>query len=677
LGTRKEASDSPRLLEPVSSLSFVSASGAVISQQKQESSEEGERELILCCGFEAQHTAAAAKRQGVWSLRNSFRKAKMSVENMNKNGPVLPGNEQEEITEGASLCSQYEAKVRPCIDLIDSLRDLGVEKDLGLPAIAVIGDQSSGKSSVLEALSGVALPRGSGIVTRCPLELKLKKTHHTKEWKGKIAYLDTVQELNNSSGVEEAVITAQNKMAGKGVGISHDLISLEICSHDIPDLTLIDLPGIARVAVGNQPEDIGMQITTLIQKYINKQETINLVVVPGNVDIATTEALKMAQEVDPQGERTLGIVTKPDLVDKGVEEEIVDIVQNQRVPLRKGYMIVKCRGQTDINKKVSLKDAIQNERRFFEEHTIFRSLLEEGKATIPLLAERLTQELIEHINKITYFTQALSKIKEGEDVSADFKKPRLFTTLRRFFNTWQDQIKSNISDVRNNLEEIWNFEYKYRGKELPGFVSYKTFEVIVKQQIEKLKLPAVEMLKEVAEHVQEVFVETAALHFSNFYNLLRAAKNNIDDIKEKQEKKAESMIINHFKLESLVYCQDNIYSIDIEAVRENNPLLLPPKKSLPTSAATCSLNEMNYHLTAYFKSAGIRLGTQIPMIIQGIVLHDFVEELQHAMMQLLQNKEQYDVLLHERKDSAGERATLQERIKRLTKARQRLARFPL
>jgi hypothetical protein len=61
-----------------------------------------------------------------------------------------------------NLCRQYEEKVRPCIDLIDSLRALGVEKDLALPAIAVIGDQSSGKSSVLEALSGVALPRGSG-----------------------------------------------------------------------------------------------------------------------------------------------------------------------------------------------------------------------------------------------------------------------------------------------------------------------------------------------------------------------------------------------------------------------------------------------------------------------------------------------------------------------------------
>ncbi|CDQ61182.1 unnamed protein product [Oncorhynchus mykiss] len=205
-----------------------------------------------------------------------------------------------------TLNQHYEEKVRPCIDLIDSLRSLGVEKDLALPAIAVIGDQSSGKSSVLEALSGVALPRGSGIVTRCPLELKMKRKKEGEEWHGKISYQDHEEEIEDPSDVEKKIREAQDEMAGVGVGISDDLISLEIGSPDVPDLTLIDLPGIARVAVKGQPENIGEQIKRLIQKFIMKQETISLVVVPCNVDIATTEALKMAQEVDPEGERTLG-----------------------------------------------------------------------------------------------------------------------------------------------------------------------------------------------------------------------------------------------------------------------------------------------------------------------------------------------------------------------------------
>ncbi|MBV97782.1 Interferon-induced GTP-binding protein Mx2, partial [Eschrichtius robustus] len=226
---------------------------------------------------------------------------------LNLNHQQPGGNRDQQMSKGPenNLYNQYEEKVRPCIDLIDSLRALGVEQDLALPAIAVIGDQSSGKSSVLEALSGVALPRGSGIVTRCPLVLKLKKLVNEDEWKGKVSFRDKETEISDASQVEKEISEAQVAIAGEGTGISHELISLEVSSPHVPDLTLIDLPGITRIAVGNQPADIEYQIKSLIRKYILKQETINLVVVPANVDIATTEALRMAQEVDPQGDRTI------------------------------------------------------------------------------------------------------------------------------------------------------------------------------------------------------------------------------------------------------------------------------------------------------------------------------------------------------------------------------------
>ncbi|EDL03660.1 mCG4784, isoform CRA_b [Mus musculus] len=296
-----------------------------------------------------------------------------------------------------NLCRHYEEKVRPCIDLIDTLRALGVEQDLALPAIAVIGDQSSGKSSVLEALSGVALPRGSGIVTRCPLVLKLRKLKEGEEWRGKVSYDDIEVELSDPSEVEEAINKGQNFIAGVGLGISDKLISLDVSSPNVPDLTLIDLPGITRVAVGNQPADIGRQIKRLIKTYIQKQETINLVVVPSNVDIATTEALSMAQEVDPEGDRTIGVLTKPDLVDRGAEGKVLDVMRNLVYPLKKGYMIVKCRGQQDIQEQLSLTEAFQKEQVFFKDHSYFSILLEDGKATVPCLAERLTEELTSHI----------------------------------------------------------------------------------------------------------------------------------------------------------------------------------------------------------------------------------------------------------------------------------------
>ncbi|NWQ81366.1 MX protein, partial [Columbina picui] len=376
-----------------------------------------------------------------------------------------------------TLYNQYEEKIRPCIDLVDSLRALGIEKDLALPAIAVIGDQSSGKSSVLEALSGIALPRGNGIVTRCPLELKLKRIPADQAWKGNISYRNIRIELQNASEVEKAIREAQNVVAGTRGAISGELISLEVRSPDVPDLTLIDLPGIARVAVGDQPKDIGEQIKRLLKNIIGCKETLNLVVVPCNVDIATTEALKMAQEVDPSGERTLGILTKPDLVDRGTEEAIVNIIRNLVIPLKKGYMIVKCRGQQDIHNKLTLATAIEQERKFFESHKHFSVLLEEGRATIPHLAKKLTNELVRHIIKtlptldnqirevlhktiqdlqkytrgkpttepemlffltdlIKIFNQEISQTMRGEEQLLG-NEIRLYTKIRKEFQTWE------------------------------------------------------------------------------------------------------------------------------------------------------------------------------------------------------------------------------------------------
>lgn len=132
-------------------------------------------------------------------------------------------------------------KVWPWIDLIDSLRSLGVEQDLALPAIAVIGDQSSGKSSVLEALSGVALPRGR----TGPLMLKMKKTKVGDDWYGIVKYqqyekIINEKKIHNPKDVDETLteVTPWNYSTSEG------FLSLEVISPHVPDLTLIDLPSI-------------------------------------------------------------------------------------------------------------------------------------------------------------------------------------------------------------------------------------------------------------------------------------------------------------------------------------------------------------------------------------------------------------------------------------------------
>nr|AFU81311.1 myxovirus (influenza virus) resistance 1 [Miopithecus talapoin] len=621
-----------------------------------------------------------------------------------------------------NLCSQYEEKVRPCIDLIDSLRALGVEQDLALPAIAVIGDQSSGKSSVLEALSGVALPRGSGIVTRCPLVLKLKKLVNEDEWRGKVSYQDYEIEILDASEVEKEINKAQNTIAGEGMGISHELITLEISSRDVPDLTLIDLPGITRVAVGNQPPDIGYKIKTLIRKYIQRQETINLVVVPSNVDIATTEALSMAQEVDPEGDRTIGILTKPDLVDKGTEDKVVDVVRNLVFHLKKGYMIVKCRGQQEIQDQLSLSEALQREKIFFEDHPHFRDLLEEGEATIPCLAEKLTSELIAHIckslpllenqikeshqgiteelqkygvdipedenekmffliDKINAFNQDITALIQGEETVGE-DDSRLFTRLRHEFHKWGIIIENNLQEGHKiTSRKMQKFENQYRGRELPGFVNYRTFETIVKQQIKALEEPAVNMLHTVTDMVRLAFADVSMKNFEELFNLQRTAKSKIEDIRTEQEREGEKLIRLHFQMEQIVYCQDQVYRGALQKVREKELEEEKKKKSwdvgtFQPSSTDSSMEEIFQHLMAYHQETSKRISSHIPLIIQFFMLQTYGQQLQKAMLQLLQDKDTYSWLLKERSDTSDKRKFLKERLARLTQARRRLAQFP-
>lgn len=623
-----------------------------------------------------------------------------------------------------NLCSQYEEKVRPCIDLIDSLRALGVEQDLALPAIAVIGDQSSGKSSVLEALSGVALPRGSGIVTRCPLVLKLKKLNEGEKWRGKVTYDDIEVELSDPSEVEEAINKGQNFIAGIGLGISDKLISLDVSSPRVPDLTLIDLPGITRVAVGNQPADIGRQIKRLIRTYIQKQETINLVVVPSNVDIATTEALSMAQEVDPEGDRTIGILTKPDLVDRGTEDKVVDVVRNLVYHLKKGYMIVKCRGQQDIQERLSLTEALQNEQVFFKEHPHFSVLLEDGKATVPCLAERLTTELISHIckslpllenqikeshqnaseelqkygadipeddsektifliEKLNAFNQDITTIVQGEENVGE-GECRLFTRLRKEFLLWSKEIEKNFQRGYDALyKEVQTFERQYRGRELPGFVNYKTFENIIRRQIKALEEPAIEMLHTVTEIVRAAFISVSEKNFSEFLNLHRTAKSKLEDIRLEQETEAEKSIRLHFQMEQIIYCQDQIYRGALQKVRaeEAEEEEKATKHRTISSSKSQDLQNSNMaeifqHLNAYRQEAHNRISSHIPLIIQYFILKMFAEQLQKGMLQLLQDKDSCSWLLKEKSDTSEKRKFLKERLARLAQARRRLAKFP-
>ncbi|KAL2081403.1 hypothetical protein ACEWY4_023256 [Coilia grayii] len=615
------------------------------------------------------------------------------------------------LEEISHLSQHYEEQVRPCIDLVDSLRSLGVEQDLALPAIAVIGDQSSGKSSVLEALSGVALPRGTGIVTRCPLVLKLKSvTTAGTAWYGALSYQKHFKvELKNPAEVGDAVIRAQNVVAGEGKGISHEMITLEIHATNVPDLTLIDLPGIARVATGNQSHNIEEQIKTLIETFIKKQETITLVVVPANVDIATTEALKMAKKVDPEGQRTLGILTKPDLVDKGAEEGVVSIINNKVITLKKGYMLVKCRGQQDINDKMPLAKALEKERKFFTNHTHFSLFLDEGRASIPYLSQRLTKELVYHISKslpllekqvtdkleqtstqlrmlgdgipqdeagrvkfvsekILEFNQVLTDIVKAREDIRD-SDTRVFSKFRTLFSVWKTELDKKDTRLKEHLDAKAMLEYAriHRGKELPGFVNYGIFEDIVRGHMKELEDPALSLLRNCKDIISAAVNNTTKTFFKAYPYLMRTAKEHLEDLLEQEYQRAKEKLKSQLAMEKIVYSEDDLYILQLLAVKSE-------RESEESDTISAEIHGMTHHLRAYFKITSDRLANQVPLIVLYHMLGQYNAKMKAAMVGILRHKD-FERFTEEKPDTAQRRKYLLGRIERLKKAREALANF--
>lgn len=236
------------------------------------------------------------------------------------------------------------SNVRKLITVIDELRDYGLDQQISLPRIAVLGTQSSGKSSLLENVVGLDfLPRGSGVVTRRPLELRM--VHVDKRRKEKpyaVFEVDKSRKYYNFDEVCKKIIEETDRVAGINKNIVNDPIKLTIYSEDCPDLTIIDLPGITRIDISGQ-KDIYKITTEMTGLYCKDERTIILCVIPGNADLSTSEGLKFAREWDPKGERTIGVITKIDIMDKGTNAR--KMLLNEEIPLKLGYIGIKNRSQ--------------------------------------------------------------------------------------------------------------------------------------------------------------------------------------------------------------------------------------------------------------------------------------------------------------------------------------------
>lgn len=233
---------------------------------------------------------------------------------------------------------QMMVLTKKMIEIRSILNNVGQSGTLTLPSIVVIGSQSSGKSSVLEAIVGHEfLPKGSNMVTRRPIELTLVNTPEAKAEYGEFPALGLGKITDFS--VIQRTLTDLNMAVPAEQCVTDDPIQLSIYSPNVPDLSLIDLPGYIQVQAKDQPVELKQKISELCDKYIQPPNVI-LAISAADVDLANSTALRASRRVDPRGERTIGVITKMDLVDAA---RGADILSDKKYPLRLGYVGVVTR----------------------------------------------------------------------------------------------------------------------------------------------------------------------------------------------------------------------------------------------------------------------------------------------------------------------------------------------
>lgn len=162
------------------------------------------------------------------------------------------------------------------------------------------------------------------------------------------------------------------RIAGSQKGISKQPIHLKVYSTEVLNLTLVDLPGLTKVPVGDQPTNIEIQIERLVRDYIEKPNCIILAISPANVDLANSDSLRLARKLDPQGRRTIGVLTKLDLMDAGTNA--LDILTGRVYPLKLGFIGVVNRSQQDIVTGKPMDEQLENETEFFKNSPAYRSI---------------------------------------------------------------------------------------------------------------------------------------------------------------------------------------------------------------------------------------------------------------------------------------------------------------
>lgn len=364
------------------------------------------------------------------------------------------------------------------------------------------------------------------------------------------------QKFFDFNKIRDEISRETEAKVGKNAGISPAPINLRIYSPNVLNLTLVDLPGLTRVPVGDQPRDIEKQIRDMILKFIQKSNAIILAVTAANVDLANSDGLKLAREVDPEGQRTIGVLTKVDLMDDGTD--VVDILAGRIIPLRLGYVPVVNRGQRDIDNRKTINAALEAEKNFFENHKAYRN--KSSYCGTPYLARKLNLILMMHIKQtlpdikarisssLQKYTQELESL--GPSMLGNAANI-ILNIITEFASEWRTVLDGNNTELSstelsggarisfvfhelysNGVKAVDPFDqvkdvdirtilYNSSGSSPALFVGTTAFELIVKQQIRRLEEPSLKCASLVYDELVRILTQLLSKNLYRRYPSLK------------------------------------------------------------------------------------------------------------------------------------------------------------
>ncbi len=360
-----------------------------------------------------------------------------------------------------SLEGLQSVEQRNVLNIIDQLRKCGLESTLSLPQLVVCGDQSAGKSSVLEALTEVPFPRNDNLCTRFATEIILRRApsdaitinvipdaerpqaerDHIEAFQESISNFEELPSLMDKATTRMGI--NQNPLS-KSKAFAKDVLSIEIEGPSRPQLTLVDLPGLIQTETRGVSEEDVQLVTEITDHYISQPRTICLAVVSAGNDYANQGILKKVRKVDPEGNRTLGIITKPDRLPSGSgsEQAFLGLARNEDIFFKLGWHVLKNRSYEEGSS--SFEQRNMSEIRYFRKSNF--STLPKECVGITSLRDRLSQLLFDHVK------QELPKLRK--DLEEAFTDTQLLLNAMGSRRATPQECKAFLSQLSLDLYEV-------------------------------------------------------------------------------------------------------------------------------------------------------------------------------------------------------------------------------